>query len=73
MASSKNDLDELADVISAAIEKARQLDMHTSAYILSMVLVEVSETAKADGSPVEGIENVADKQYNRSADAPRST
>ena len=51
MAGPKNDLDELADMISAAVEKARQLNMHTSAYILSMVLVEVSETAKADDRP----------------------
>ena len=47
MASPENDLNELATIISAAIEKARQLNLHTSAYILSMVLVEVSEAAKA--------------------------
>lgn len=47
MASPKNDLDELADMISAAIEKARQLNMHTGAYILSMALAEVSKAAKA--------------------------
>ena len=47
MASPKNDLDELADMISAAIEKARQLNMHTSAYML----VEVSKTTKADNDP----------------------
>ena len=47
MASPENDLDELADMISAAIEKARQLNMHTSAYILSMALAEVSKAAKA--------------------------
>ena len=43
MARPRNDLDEPVTVISAAIEKARQLNMHTSAYIL----VEVSEIAKA--------------------------
>jgi hypothetical protein len=47
MASSKNDLDELADMISVAVERARQLNMHTSAYILSMALAEVSKAAKA--------------------------
>ena len=47
MASPENDLDELADMISAAIEKARQLNMHTSAYILSMALAEVSKASKA--------------------------
>ena len=51
MASPENDLDELVTIISTAIEKARQLNMHTSAYILSMILVEVSETAKADDRP----------------------
>jgi hypothetical protein len=47
MASPDNDLDELTAIISTAIEKARQLNLHTSAYILSMVLVEVSEATKA--------------------------
>jgi hypothetical protein len=51
MASPENDLDELVTIISTAIEKARQLNMHTSAYILSMVLVEVSAAAKADDKP----------------------
>jgi hypothetical protein len=46
MASPKNDYNELASIISTAIEKARQLNLHTSAYILSMVLVEVSEAEK---------------------------
>jgi hypothetical protein len=54
MASPENDLDELADVISAAIEKARQLNMHTSAYILSMALAEVSKAAKAAAKPDGG-------------------
>jgi hypothetical protein len=39
----ENDLDEPVTVISTAIEKARQLNMNTSAYIL----VEVSEITKA--------------------------
>jgi len=47
MASPENDLKELADIISTAIEKARLLHLNTSAYILSMVLVEVSEATKA--------------------------
>jgi len=47
MTSLENDLDELVTIISTAIEKARQLNMHTSAYILSMALAEVSKAAKA--------------------------
>jgi hypothetical protein len=47
MASPENDLNELAIMISTAIEKARQLKLPTSAYILSMVLVEVSEATQA--------------------------
>ena len=43
----EDDLNELAQDISTAIEKARQLNLPTSAYILSMVLVEVSEALKA--------------------------
>jgi hypothetical protein len=54
MASSKNDVDELADMISAAIVKARQLNMHTSAYILSMALAEVSKVAKAGSGKPNG-------------------
>jgi hypothetical protein len=54
MASPENDLDELADMISAAIEKARQLNMHTSAYILSMALAEVSKAAKAAANKPDG-------------------
>jgi hypothetical protein len=46
MASPEADLDELTATISTAIEKARQLNLHTSAYILSMVLVEVSEVSR---------------------------
>jgi len=47
MASPDDYLNELVKIISIAIEKARQLNMNTSAYILSMVLVEVTEAAKA--------------------------
>ena len=54
MANPKNDLDELADMISAAVEKARQLNMHTSAYILSMALAEVSMAAKAAAGKPNG-------------------
>jgi hypothetical protein len=54
MASPKNDLDELADIISAAIERARRLNMHTSAYILSMALAEVSKAAKAAANKPSG-------------------
>lgn len=54
MANPKNDLDELAAMISAAIEKARQLNMQTSAYILSMALAEVSKAVKAAASKPNG-------------------
>ena len=47
MASPENELNELAITISTAIEKARELNLPTSAYILSMVLVEVSEATEA--------------------------
>lgn len=47
MATPENDLNELATTISTAIEKARRLKLPTSAYILSMVLLEVSEATKA--------------------------
>jgi hypothetical protein len=47
MASPENDFNELAAIISTAIDKARQLNLHTSAYILSMVLAEVSEATRA--------------------------
>jgi hypothetical protein len=39
--------DDLAITVSTAIEKANQLKLPTSAYILSMVLVEVWEATKA--------------------------
>lgn len=47
MATREDDLNELAQDISTAIAKARQLNLPTSAYILSMVMVEVSEALKA--------------------------
>lgn len=47
MATREDDLNELAQDISTAIAKARRLNLPTSAYILSMVLVEVSEALKA--------------------------
>jgi hypothetical protein len=46
MASPRNDLDEPVTAISTAIEKARQLNMHTSASIL----VEVADReSRLDG------------------------
>ena len=47
MTTLEDDLNELAITVSAAIEKANHLKLPTSAYILSMVLVEVWEAAKA--------------------------
>jgi hypothetical protein len=49
--SREDDLKELATCLSAAIAKARALNLPTSAYVLSMAMVEVSralEAAKAD-------------------------
>jgi hypothetical protein len=47
MVTREDDLMELAISLSAAIVKARQLSLPTSAYILSMALVEVSQALKA--------------------------
>jgi hypothetical protein len=47
MATREDGLKELALDISGAIVKARQLKLPTSAYILSMVLMEVSEAIEA--------------------------
>jgi hypothetical protein len=47
MATREEDLNELALSLSTAIAKARQLKLPTSAYILSMALLEVSQTMKA--------------------------
>jgi len=46
MVTREDDLKELATSLSAAIAKARQLNLPTSAYILSMALVEVSQALK---------------------------
>jgi len=42
MATREDELNELSSSLSTAIAKARQLNLPTSAYILSMALVEVS-------------------------------
>ena len=54
MATLDDDLNELAITISMAIEKARQLKLSTSAYILSMALVEVWETIKGAQGNITG-------------------
>ena len=43
----EDDLNELATDLQAAIAKARALNLPTSAYILSMALVEVSQALEA--------------------------
>jgi hypothetical protein len=48
MMSREDNLNELAIDLSTAIAKARQLKLPTSAYILSMALVEVLQATKAD-------------------------
>jgi hypothetical protein len=48
-----DDLRELATGLSAVIEKARRLNLPTSAYILSMALVEVSQAMQAIGADEE--------------------
>lgn len=53
MVTREDDLNELAESVSAAIEKARQLNLPTSVYILSMVMVEVSEALKASADEEE--------------------
>ena len=47
MVTREDDLMALANSVSAAIEEARQLNLPTSAYILSMVLLEISEALEA--------------------------
>jgi hypothetical protein len=47
MTTIEDDLNDLAITVSTAIKKANQLKLPTSAYILSMVLVEVWEATKA--------------------------
>jgi hypothetical protein len=53
MVTREDDLNELANSVSAAIEKARKLKLPTSAYILSMVLVEVSEALRTSADEEE--------------------
>jgi len=53
MVTREDDLNELANSVSAAIEKARKLNLPTSAYILSMVLVEVSEALRTSADQEE--------------------
>jgi hypothetical protein len=59
MATREDDLNELAQDISTAIAKARRLNLPTSAYILSMVLVEVSEALKAAAAAEEEEDDAA--------------
>jgi hypothetical protein len=59
MATREDDLNELAQDIATAIAKARQLNLPTSAYILSMVLVEVSEALKAAAEEQEEEDDAA--------------
>jgi hypothetical protein len=47
MMTRKDDLSEMATTILSAIEKARHLKLPTSAYILSMALMEVMEEKDA--------------------------
>jgi hypothetical protein len=54
MVTREDDLKELAISLSAAIAKARQLNLPTSAYILSMALAEVSQALKAEKDEEEG-------------------
>jgi hypothetical protein len=56
MASREDDLKELMISLSAAIAKARQLHLPTSAYILSMAVLEVSQALKAAEVDWRGIE-----------------
>jgi hypothetical protein len=53
MVTREDDLNELAVNVSSAIAKARHLNLPTSAYILSMVLVEVSEALQASADDRE--------------------
>jgi hypothetical protein len=50
MATREDDLKGLANDLKVAIEKARILNLPTSAYILSMALVEVSEALKTSAN-----------------------
>jgi hypothetical protein len=59
MATREDDLKELAVSLSAAIAKARGLNLPTSAYILSMALLEVSQALKASKGDGENDEEGA--------------
>ena len=48
MASREDELKALASILQAAEKKARELSLPTSAYILSMALVEVSQALEAE-------------------------
>jgi hypothetical protein len=48
MPTREDELKELASGLQAAIAKARELNLPTSAYILSMALVEVSQVREAE-------------------------
>ncbi|CCE06977.1 conserved hypothetical protein [Bradyrhizobium sp. STM 3843] len=48
MATREDELKDLARTLRAATEKARELNLPTSAYILSMALVEVSQALAAE-------------------------
>src|SRR5260221_640759 len=70
MATREDELNELAIDVSAAIAKARQLNLPTSAYILSMVLVEVLEALKAaEDNTEDGA--ARDRGRGRAARRPR--
>jgi len=56
MVTREDGLKELSISLSAAIAKARRLNLPTSAYILSMALVEVSRALKAAESDKEEAE-----------------
>ena len=53
MGTRKDELKELASSLQSAIEKARRLNLPTSAYILSMALVEVSQLLEAENEDRE--------------------
>jgi hypothetical protein len=57
MVTREDDLKELSISLQAAIAKARQLNLPTSAYILSMALVEVSQARKVAGGNEGGSES----------------
>jgi hypothetical protein len=54
MATREDGLKELAADLSAVISKARQLDLPTCGYILSMALLEVTEILKQEEERGDG-------------------